>query len=262
MAQKKDKALIFAVSFSSAAISASLVFFGMQMGGSTGVGLSDDALQAQIIEGIETYVGQQQEDYEKQQEEVAEIPAFPEIDFDFDDDDALLGDEDAPILIVEFSDYQCPYCAKFANDTLPLIKEKYIDTGKVKFMYRDFPIPSHSQAYPAALLAECVRDQGGDSAYFEVHDYIFANKYDYDAIVDLALGLGVDEGELTECFENDTFKDEIENDMDDARNLLLPSEVKAGKGIGTPSFSVGGIRVRGAQPFEVFEQIIEAQLAE
>jgi protein-disulfide isomerase len=259
MSQKKDKGLMFAVSFSSAAISASLVFFGMQMGG--GAIVSDEALQAQIIEGIESYVDQQKEDYESQQKEVAEIPAFPELDFDFDDDDAFLGDDDAPILIVEFSDYQCPYCARFASDTLPEIKEKYIDTGIVKFMYRDFPIPSHSEAYPAALLAECARDQAGDEVYFEVHDAIFANGYNYDDLADYAVTLGADRAELDECFDSEKFKDEIEKDMSDAKNLLLPSEIAAGKGIGTPSFSINGTRVRGAQPFEIFEQIIEAELA-
>src|SRR3989337_3931330 len=76
-------------------------------------------------------------------------------------DDPVMGDPNAPVTIVEFSDFQCPFCARFFTDTLPLIEKNYIETGKVKFVYRDFPIPSiHQNAIPAALAAECADDQG------------------------------------------------------------------------------------------------------
>src|SRR3989304_1908007 len=86
------------------------------------------------------------------------------------DDDAVLGDKNAPVTIIEFSDYQCPFCRKFWTETLPSIKSQYVDTGKVKIVFRDFPLTSiHPSAQPAAEAAECVREQGGDKAYFEYH---------------------------------------------------------------------------------------------
>src|SRR3989338_7030937 len=90
------------------------------------------------------------------------------------DDDAVLGNKDAPVTIIEFSDYQCPFCRKFWTETLPSIQKKYIDTGKVKFVYRDLPLTSiHPSAQPAAEAANCVREKGGDEAYFKMHDKIF-----------------------------------------------------------------------------------------
>src|SRR3989344_7320374 len=83
------------------------------------------------------------------------------------DDDPVLGDKNAPVTIIEFSDYQCPFCRKFWTEILPSIKSEYIDTGKVKFVYRDFPLTSiHPSAEPAAEATNCVREQGGDEAYF------------------------------------------------------------------------------------------------
>ena len=93
------------------------------------------------------------------------------------DDDAVLGDKDAEVTIIEFSDYQCPFCGRFWSETLPLLKSQYIDTGKVKLVFRDFPLTSiHPNAQPAAEGAECVRDKGGDTAYWKIHDKIFENQ--------------------------------------------------------------------------------------
>src|SRR3989344_6683922 len=88
-----------------------------------------------------------------------------------EDDDAVLGNEDAPVTIIEFSDYQCPFCRKFWTETLGQIKSEYIDTGKVKLVFRDFPLSSlHPQAQASAEAAECVKEKGGDEAYFKMHD--------------------------------------------------------------------------------------------
>ncbi|MBI2463438.1 thioredoxin domain-containing protein [Candidatus Peregrinibacteria bacterium] len=86
------------------------------------------------------------------------------------DDDAVLGDINAPITMIEWSDYQCPYCARFFNQTLPKIEENYIKTGKVKLIYRDFPLDIHKFAEKAAEAAECAGDQG---KYFEYHNALF-----------------------------------------------------------------------------------------
>ncbi len=87
------------------------------------------------------------------------------------DDDPIRGDPNAPITIIEFSDFQCPFCARFHVQTLPLIMKEYIDEGKVNLVYRDFPIQSiHPNALPAAVAAECANEQG---KYWEYHDMLF-----------------------------------------------------------------------------------------
>jgi len=175
------------------------------------------------------------------------------------DDDAVLGDPNAPITIVEFSDFECPYCRSFVNETLPLIKENYIDTGKVKLIYRDFALPSHTESDDAAQAAECVRASGGlavDEAYYEMHDVLFTNiaqwagKEDVKQIlIDLAKSeLDYD---IATCLNNDEMLDEINQDY------------TAGKGYGvsgTPTFFINGKKLVGAWPYEVFESVIESQL--
>ena len=88
-------------------------------------------------------------------------------------DSYFKGDANAPITIVEFSDYECPFCARFWSKTFPSIVSNYIDTGKVKFHYRDFPLGFHQNAQKAAEAARCAGEQGGNDAYFAMHDKIF-----------------------------------------------------------------------------------------
>src|SRR3989338_3040634 len=93
------------------------------------------------------------------------------------DDDAVLGDKKAKVTIIEFSDYQCPFCGRFFSQTLPQIKSQYVDTGKVKIVFIDFPLTSiHPIAQPAAEATECVKKQGGDEAFWKMHDKIFENQ--------------------------------------------------------------------------------------
>ncbi|MEX0587505.1 MAG: thioredoxin domain-containing protein, partial [Patescibacteria group bacterium] len=91
------------------------------------------------------------------------------------DDDPVIGDPNAPVTIVEFVDFECPFCKSFFEETFPKIKSDYIDTGKVRFVLRDLPLPFHNPAATKeALAANCARDQGGDGKYFLYHDEIFA----------------------------------------------------------------------------------------
>jgi len=184
------------------------------------------------------------------------------------DDDAFLGDENAPVEIIEFSDYQCPFCRKFWTETLPLIKSEYIDTGKVKFVYRDFPLTSiHPAAQPAAEAAECVREKGGDEAYFIMHDKIFQEgnildggdpikgpvqgtaQFGTTELKKWAKDIGYD---ISSCLDSGKFKSEVQKDLADATS--------AG-GQGTPYFIINGKPLSGAQPFSAFKQIIDAELA-
>lgn len=169
------------------------------------------------------------------------------------DDDAVLGNANAPVTIIEFSDYQCPYCARFWAETLPQIKENYIDTGKVKLVYRDFPLTSiHPMAQPAAEAAECVRKAAGnDDAYFEYHDKLFENQASLSEanLKSWANQMGYNIGS---CLDSGEFSDEVLADMADG---------SAAGVTGTPGFVINGIPVSGAQPYSVFEQIIEEALS-
>ena len=96
------------------------------------------------------------------------------------DDDDFKGDEDAPVTIVEWSDFECPFCTRFYTETLGKLEEKYINTGKVKFVYRDFPLGFHANAQKAAEAAECAGEQG---KYWEMHDKLFEKQAEWSEAI-------------------------------------------------------------------------------
>jgi protein-disulfide isomerase len=170
-----------------------------------------------------------------------------------EDDDAVLGSADAPVTIIEFSDYQCPFCQRFWADTYPQIKKNYIDNGKVKLVFRDFPLVDiHPLAMDSAIAAECVREFGGDSAYFEYHDLVFAKQPDlsYENLIKWASDLGYD---ISDCLDNEDYLDEVLEDMNDGRAAGVT---------GTPSFVINGRVLSGALPYSDFEKLIDAALRE
>ncbi len=176
----------------------------------------------------------------------APAPAAPTID-----DDAVLGDKNAPVTIIEFSDYQCPFCGRFWSQTLPQIKQNYVDTGKVKLVFRDFPLDFHPFALPAALATECVREKGGDAAYWKMHDKIFENQASLSAdnLKSWAKSLGYD---IVSCLDSKKYQNEVQKDQ---------QEGSAAGVQGTPAFFVNGKLISGAQPYTVFQQAIDAALA-
>lgn len=244
--------LIIAVLFAAILISGSLVFLGIQMGGGGG------DIQDDIRTGIETYVKEKEAEYNAGQK-----PAEPQIQVnssEYMDDDPVLGDEDAPVVIVEFSDYQCPYCEIFYSETYPELKAKYIETGKVKLVYRDFPLSFHAGAYPAALAGECLREQEGDTAYFAFHNKVFENQEVLEkdpeltrtALADFAVEIGANAEDFNECVASDKYRAEINADMNDGQAIGVS---------GTPSFLVGDTLIVGAQKIDAFDQAISAELA-
>ena len=168
------------------------------------------------------------------------------------DDDAVLGDVDAPVTIVEFSDFQCPYCQSFYKETLSLLIKNYVDEGKVKIIYRDFPLSGHAQANVAAQAAECV----GDEQYYAFHDWLFENVATWSGKVDAQEifitaaqdNLGID---IRSCVESGEMADEVNADMTAGRGYGVT---------GTPSFFINGKKLVGAWPYEVFETVIESEL--
>ncbi len=179
------------------------------------------------------------------------------------DDDPIIGNPDAPITIVEFSDFQCPFCARFHTQTLPLIIEEYIEQGKVKLVFRDFPIQSiHPNALPASVAAECANEQ---NKFKEMHDVLFENQNEWNKLetVDAlslfnqyATEIKLDEEQFDSCLSSGKYIPEIKKDLDDGRDYGVS---------GTPGFFIGNdelgyVELKGAQPFESFKKIIDAQL--
>ena len=167
------------------------------------------------------------------------------------DDDAVLGDPNAPVTIVEFSDYECPFCQRFYVQTFGEIKSNYIDTGKVKLIYRDFPLSFHEHAEKAAEAAECAGEQG---KYYEMGDKLFSEGVDggVDTFKQYDADLGLDTDAFNTCLDSEQMASEIQKDM--------VAGQKAGVQ-GTPSFFINGEMITGAQPYSVFEDAIEKALA-
>lgn len=163
------------------------------------------------------------------------------------DDDPATGPQDAPVLIIEFADFTCPYCARFAQETAPQLLEMY--AGQVRFVFRDAPILS-TMSSQAAMASECADDQG---RYWEYHDLLFANQRSLsrDLFLSLAAQLELDVDTFTTCLDEETHLAEVEADLQDAIDTGLT---------GVPTLFINGRRVIGAQPLNVFRQVIDAQL--
>ena len=195
-----------------------------------------------------------------------------------EDDDAVLGDSNAEVTIIEFSDYQCPFCRKFWTETYPELKSQYVDTGKAKIIFRDLPLDTncnrnlgnqlHPMACKSAEAAECVREKAGDLGYWKFHDKMFSEQnildsgsaigsvtktvtYTDDDLKKWAKDLGY---EISSCLDSGKYKSEIMKDISDAG--------LAG-GSGTPYFVIKksgeekGTALSGAQPLSAFKAVID-----
>jgi protein-disulfide isomerase len=179
------------------------------------------------------------------------------------DNDPIIGNPNAPITIIEFSDFQCPFCARFHVETLPSIMNEYINDGQVKLVFRDFPIQSiHPNALPASVAAECANEQ---KKFKEMHDVLFENQKEWsNQSIDNAMitfnqyasKMGLEEEKFDSCLKNGKYIEEIQKDLDDGRTYGIS---------GTPGFFVGNdqigfVELKGAQPFENFKKVIDSQL--
>lgn len=177
-------------------------------------------------------------------------------------DDPVKGNSDAPVTIIEFSDYQCPFCGRFFKTTLPEIEREYIKSGKVKYVFRDFPLEFHKQAPKASEAANCAGDQG---KYWEMHDKLFENQSDLklEKLKQYATEIGIDSKSFDTCLDSGKYAGEIEKDLEDGKRAGVS---------GTPSFFIGksqkdkteivGKRVVGARPYQAFKQVIDQLLSE
>ena len=162
----------------------------------------------------------------------------------------ILGKVDAPITIIEFSDFQCPYCKK-VEPQLQKIKETYGD--KVRLVWKHEPLPFHPRAEPAAELAIEARSQKGDKGFWDAHDKLFDSqpKLEDADLMKVASDLGLDAAKVSAAMKDHKYKKEIDADSE------LGEDVQAS---GTPHFFVNGRRLVGAQPFEKFQKIIDEEI--
>jgi protein-disulfide isomerase len=188
-------------------------------------------------------------------------------------DDNSMGDPNAPIVIEEFSDFQCPFCERFHEETEPLLRQYYIDTGRVRFVYRSMGNwvsgnigGGRTESQDSALAAYCAGEQ---NKFWEMHALLFANVLGEDvgsftdqrnkAIAAEVEGLDVDQ--FNSCYDSGKYEDRVQQDMADGQAAGIS---------GTPGFIItytvnGETRTRsidGAQPFNVFQQELEAALNE
>lgn len=178
---------------------------------------------------------------------------------DLGDDDPVLGSPEAPVTIVEFSDFQCPFCRRFYTQTLREIKDQYVKTGKAKFVYRDFPLTSiHDMAQKYAEGAECADEQG---KFWLMHDKVFDEQeklgggtileYDVASIKQWAREIGLNGAQFDGCLDAGKYAAEVEKDFADGQRAGVT---------GTPGTFVNGRLIQGAVPFAQFQAVIEEEL--
>jgi protein-disulfide isomerase len=161
-----------------------------------------------------------------------------------------LGPADAPITLVEFSDYQCPFCKRWYDETYQQLLAAY--PGQIRMVYRQLPLTSlHPDAMSAAIASMCANDQ---DAFWPFHDKLFSDEYGFgrDAYVKYAADLELDTDTFKTCLDSGKFDDTIQKDMAFSLNLGVQS---------TPTFFINGLAVVGAQPMSVFKQVIDKELA-
>lgn len=165
------------------------------------------------------------------------------------DGDPAIGPENAPVTIIEFSDYECPYCQEWDQQVLQKLLDAY--PNQIRFVYRDNPLSIHAQAQPAAEAADCAGEQGD---YWKFHDALFSGQYSLgrEAFIQYATDLKMDVAGFTVCIDSGRYKGEVEADALDAAKAGLSS---------TPSFVINGRILIGAMPFANFKAVIDEELA-
>jgi len=167
------------------------------------------------------------------------------------DTDPSLGDKDAPVTIMAFEDFECPFCARFSQQTLPLIIDRHVKSDQVRVVWKDFPLSIHSNAQKAHEAARCAWEQ---DKFWEYHDTLFnnTNKLRTNDLKQYAKNLGLNESQFSSCLDSGKYTD------------LIREKVREGNtaGVsGTPSFLINGRIVVGAQPYQTFADLI-AQAAQ
>lgn len=211
------------------------------------------AEQDELVSTIRNAIRQQLQ-AQRAQEAAPAVPTGP-VDVPIGPDDIAIGDANAPIVLVEYTDYQCPFCARHHIETYPQLIENYVDTGLVRYVFKDFPLESiHPQANLASQAARCANEQ---DAFLAMHDRLFETQSDWgnnqaaEIFAGYAGELGLDEAAFSECLNSGKYA------------ALIASQLQEGLSLGvqgTPAFFLNGEPISGAQPFAVFQQAIDSAL--
>ncbi len=189
-------------------------------------------------------------------------------DVKLDDNDVVLGNSNAPVTIVEFGDFQCPFCSKFFKETESLIQKNYIDTGKVKMVFKTLAILGN-ESTNAGLAAYCAKDQ---NKFWEFHDAIYNTEYDelqkYLAgqgpssenngnltrtlFGKIASDLKMDTNAFLSCYDSKKYQKALDDNLQQAQSLM--------GSISTPTLFINGKEIQGAQPYGVFSGVIDSLL--
>lgn len=258
---KKDIGLILAIVFASSVVSGSLVFFGMQKGGSS-LDLQSNVLDERIEKGIENYVAKQEQKAKDQQakleddrqkengEKAKNVPAVS-------DTDHVRGGSDTAVTLVEYSDFSCPFCVRFHATAIQILDEY---EGKVNWVYRHYPLAFHNPgATNQASASECVAELGGNDKFWEFGDKIVESGVtSVEDLAKLAGSVGVNEKSVLNCIKSEKYLDIIEGQMNDG----VASGVTGTPGNLLINNKTGEVMlVEGAQPFSAFKQVIDGMLS-
>ncbi|MBN1992401.1 MAG: DsbA family protein [Anaerolineae bacterium] len=187
-------------------------------------------------------------------ETIQQQPTPTIMDFLLADARHFLGDVNAPVTVVEFSDFRCGFCGRWAAETLPQLRQEYIDPGQVRFTYKHLAILG-PDSVRAAEASECAAEQG---EFWDFHNQVFVDQAQNrtslteDNLVKLAGGIGLDMDAFRECLTTGRYTNQVMRESQTIQSLGVQ---------GTPGFLVNGVFISGAQPFAVFQQVIEEQLA-
>jgi len=167
------------------------------------------------------------------------------------DDDPVKGNPNAKVTIVEFSDFECPFCGRYFSETYGQLNDEYIKTGKIRYVFRDFPLGFHQYAQKASEAAQCANDQG---KFWEMHDILFSNQdsLGVPSLKQYAVDLGLNAVAFDQCLDSGKYALEVQNDFADGKKVGIS---------GTPAFFINGQLIVGAQPYSVFKNVIDAELA-
>jgi protein-disulfide isomerase len=163
------------------------------------------------------------------------------------------GSKDAPVTIIEFSEYECPFCQRYVQDAYVKIFAEYGD--KIRYVFHDYPLPFHANAQITSEAARCAGDQG---KYWEMHDELFEKRDEWTAATDakvtlanLAAGIGLNKANFSSCLTSGKYTQAVKDDFALGQAVGIS---------GTPSFFVNGQKLVGAQPFEAFKTVIDGEL--
>jgi len=167
------------------------------------------------------------------------------------DTDPSLGNKDAPVTFVMFEDFECPFCERFSQQTLPLIIDQYVKSSKVRVVWKDFPLSIHSNAQKAHEASRCAWEQ---DKFWEYHDALFNNQNGLSPnnLKQYAKNLGLNESQFSSCLDSGKYTDIIRDKVKEGNTAGVS---------GTPSFLINGRIVVGAQPYQTFADLI-AQAAQ